>query len=92
VDPVPDPLHFRKLVAPGIEPRISGSVARNYDTRPQRWSFISEHFSKFQFHVYWCKMLSLTLLVAPEDEGSMLRPTHLSGYAAIYPERPYFND
>jgi hypothetical protein len=31
VDPVPDPLLLREnLVAPGIQPGISGSVARNY--------------------------------------------------------------
>jgi hypothetical protein len=30
VDPVPDPL-LRKLVAPGIDPGTSGSVARDSD-------------------------------------------------------------
>jgi hypothetical protein len=29
VDPVPDPLHFRNLVAPGKEPWTFGSVTRN---------------------------------------------------------------
>jgi hypothetical protein len=31
VDPVPDPLLLKNLVAPGIEPETSGSVARNSD-------------------------------------------------------------
>jgi hypothetical protein len=31
VDPVPDPLLLRNLVAPGIEAGTSGSVARNSD-------------------------------------------------------------
>jgi hypothetical protein len=31
VDPVPDPLFLRNLVAPGIEPGTSGSVAKNSD-------------------------------------------------------------
>jgi hypothetical protein len=37
-DPVPDPLLLRESGSSGNLTRISGSEARNYDTRPQRWS------------------------------------------------------
>jgi hypothetical protein len=43
VDPVPDPLLLRTLVMPGIEPGISGSVARNSDHRPEKILMIKKY-------------------------------------------------
>jgi hypothetical protein len=61
VDPVPDPLLLRNVEAPGIEPKASGSVARNSD----HWTIETVRI--------WTRRVGNCCLVSP---GRLLIPDH----------------